>query len=64
MNRAAYAEVLGGQQLLAASHLHRRVKQLGDRFVLDEAIAAIAEDRVVPHRILDGQADETANSKF
>jgi hypothetical protein len=45
-------------------HPHRRVEQLGDGVVLDEAVAVLAECGVVPHGVFDRQADEQRNSKL
>ena len=56
--RAVNAEVLARQEPSLVGHLHRLVEQLGDRIVLDEPVSVLAEDGVVPHRVLDGQADE------
>jgi len=61
--RAVHAEVLARQQSALLGHLHRRVEQLGHRVVLDEPVAVLAEHRVVPHAVLDGQAHEPAEQQ-
>lgn len=62
--RAVDAEVLAREQPALVGHLHGGVEQLGDRVMLDEAVSVLAEDRVVPHGVFDGQADEPAKQQF
>ena len=61
--RAVDAEVLTRQQSTLVGHFHGSIEEFGDRVVLDEAVAVLAEDRVVPHSVLDGQADEPAKQQ-
>jgi len=61
--RAVHAEVLARQQPALLGHLHRGVEQFGDGVMLDQPVAVLAEHRVVPNRVLDGQADEPAEQQ-
>jgi hypothetical protein len=54
--RAVDAEVLTRQQAALVGHLDDGVEQLRDHIVLDEAVAVLAEYRVVPHAGLGAES--------
>lgn len=60
---AVHTEVLAREQPPPLGHLHRRVEQLRDRIVLDQPVTVLAEDRVVPDGVLDGQTDKPAKQQ-
>ena len=61
--RAVDAEVFPGQQIPGPGHVDRGVEQLDHDIVLNHSVAVFAEDRVVPNRVIDRQADEPAEQQ-
>lgn len=58
--RVVQPEVFARLQAALLGHLDGRVEQFGDGIVLDEPVAVLTEDRVIPHAVFDGQSDEPA----
>lgn len=60
-NRAGEQSAWLLQSSALVVQLHGDAGAFGDRVALDRAVSVLAEDRVAPHRVLDGQEDESAD---
>ncbi len=61
--RAVHREVLPGQQALLVRQGHDFSKERFHDFVLEQSVAVLREDGVVPHHVLHCQSDKPAEEQ-